>query len=322
MKKIILFIALVAISYSKALPQGCLPDGIEFTTQSQIDSFQINYPNCTEILGDVGIYEGDITNLNGLSVLTSIDGTLAIANNPVLTSLTGLEGLTSIGGNLDIAWNPVLTSLTGLEGLTSIGGELFQISGNDALTSLTGLDNLTSIGGTLIIGGNFLGYPYGNSTLTSLAGLDNIEAGSINNIFIINNSLLITCAVQSICDYLVTPTGTVEIYNNAPGCNSPEEVEEECFTSIKENVNEVVFDISPNPVIDYTVISMNKPCSMLAEILLYTLTGTCLKTWEFENHSSGKQSFTLNFSDLPAGIYFICLHAGNETVTKKIIKIR
>lgn len=52
--------------------QPCLPEGITFNTQEQIDNFQINYPNCTEIEGGVLIEGTDITNLNGLSVITSI----------------------------------------------------------------------------------------------------------------------------------------------------------------------------------------------------------------------------------------------------------
>jgi len=55
---------------------SCLPDGITFTTQAQIDSFAIIYPNCTEIEGDVliGGWNGsDISNLNGLNVLSSIE---------------------------------------------------------------------------------------------------------------------------------------------------------------------------------------------------------------------------------------------------------
>ena len=69
----ILFIGLLVSGGVMAQP--CLPEGITFTTQAQIDSFQINYPNCTEIEGDV-IISGYITNLYGLSVLTSIEGNL------------------------------------------------------------------------------------------------------------------------------------------------------------------------------------------------------------------------------------------------------
>ena len=76
MKKIILAIAIIAFSHTSVLAQPCLPEGITFTTQEQIDNFQINYPNCTEIEGDVIIEGDDINNLNGLNVLNSIGGFL------------------------------------------------------------------------------------------------------------------------------------------------------------------------------------------------------------------------------------------------------
>jgi hypothetical protein len=125
--------------YQTLLPHYCLPGGITFTTQEQIDNFQINYPGCTEIEGDV--YIGDwmsgssITNLNGLSVLTSVGGGLYIGNNPSLTNLLGLDNLNTIGGVLWIYWNNAITSLMGLDNLNSIGGTL-GIDDNDALTNM------------------------------------------------------------------------------------------------------------------------------------------------------------------------------------------
>ena len=77
------------LSFVQAQP--CLPDGIIFTTQSQIDSFQIIYPNCTEIEGSVLISGDVITNLLGLSVLSSIGGNFQIGElyigNPNLANL-------------------------------------------------------------------------------------------------------------------------------------------------------------------------------------------------------------------------------------------
>ena len=58
--------------------QSCMPEGITFTSQEQIDIFQTNHPNCKDLEGDVIISGVDITNLNGLSVLTSIAGDLWI----------------------------------------------------------------------------------------------------------------------------------------------------------------------------------------------------------------------------------------------------
>ena len=77
--------------------QSCLPEGITFTTQAQVDSFQINYQSCSEIEGNVIISGPDISDLNGLNVLTSIEGNLEIYNDSLLTDLTGLDNLSSIG---------------------------------------------------------------------------------------------------------------------------------------------------------------------------------------------------------------------------------
>jgi len=160
----------------------CLPEGITFSTQEQIDNFSSNYPNCTEIEGDVEIDGGDITNLNGLNALSNIGGDLFIGRdnqpfggNSNLTNVTGLENLTFIGGDLRLSSNDALTSLTGLENLTSIEGHLIVIW-NDKLINLTGLENLSSIEGDVYIGviPMFPSPGCGNNSLTSLAGLENL----------------------------------------------------------------------------------------------------------------------------------------------------
>ncbi len=257
MKKLILLIAAVVIGHTTVFSQGCLPEGITITSQAQIDSFQINYPGCTEIEGDVmigGMFH-DITNLLGLSVLTTIGGNLKIQTVWELHSLAGLENLSYIGGDLSINNNDSLTSLTGLDNLTSIGGDLLigdgygiNDEGNDSLTSLTGVGNLSSIGGCLRIEGNdYLENISGLSTITSvggcigilgnyslisLSGLDNIIASSVTDLNISHNSALSTCNVQSICNYLASPNGIVDIYDNAPGCNNPLEIASLCGISL------------------------------------------------------------------------------------------
>ena len=170
MKKLTLFFVLTFIIQATALSQPCLPEGITFTTQEQIDNFQTNYPGCTEIIGDVEINGDDITNLNGLNVLTAFWGKLHIGNYPSgtsLTSLSGLDNVTFIGGNLSVEDNAALTSLTGLNNVTSIGGYIC-IAENAALTNLTGLDTLTSIRGSI-----YIRY---NNALTSLTGLENMTS--------------------------------------------------------------------------------------------------------------------------------------------------
>ena len=192
-----------------SIAQSCLPEGIIFSTQGQIDSFNINHPNCIEIEGNVTIYtyaETNITNLNGLILLTSIDGSLDIElgyplGASYLTSLLGLEGLTTIGGSLLIHGNSALTSLAGLNNLTSIG-ESLSIMSNNSLTSLTGLSRLCSIGSDLIINGEF--------SLTILSGLEGLT--SINgNLEIETNSNLINLIGLDNVNYI---GGPIYIMNN------------------------------------------------------------------------------------------------------------
>ncbi len=58
------------------MSQPCLPGGITFSTQQGIDNFQIQYPDCTEIEGDVIISGNDITTLEPLHVLVAVNGFL------------------------------------------------------------------------------------------------------------------------------------------------------------------------------------------------------------------------------------------------------
>ena len=123
MKILYFVISFLILCQTLALTQSCLPDGIAFSSQSEIDSFPINYPNCTEIEGMVNIYGDDITNLNGLNVLTSIGEGLIVgggwSGNPNLTSLTGLDNLTSIGGILSIYYNNNIIDLSGLDNINA-----------------------------------------------------------------------------------------------------------------------------------------------------------------------------------------------------------
>jgi hypothetical protein len=184
--------------------QNCLPEGIYFTCQADIDNFQVNYPGCTAIEGDVAIFGNDLTNLNGLSVLTYIGGRLEIDAYSLLANLTGLDNLTTIGGSFTINGWSGLSSLSGLESLITVGSD-FNIVINELLDDLSGLDNLTSIGGSLRIGPEILGGTgpptiepntclvslsglyslssiggnlsiFGNDALTSLAGLSNLSS--------------------------------------------------------------------------------------------------------------------------------------------------
>lgn len=190
---------------SQSFSQSCLPDGITFDEQSEINAFQSDYPGCSVIEGDV-LIKGDITNLGGLSALREIQGRLRFYSLENLENMNGLDNLETIGGDLDIYNWPgsatSLTNLTGLEKLTSVGGDLL-ILGNSALISLQGLNNLASVKKGVNISVN--------DVLTNFSGLDKL--GSIGEEVYIGESPGLT-SFEGL-DSLRTIGGWLEIYDCA-----------------------------------------------------------------------------------------------------------
>ena len=223
MRKLTLLIILALIIHNEVSSQSCLPDGIEFWNQDQIDNFQTDYPNCNEVEGNVAIKGSTITNLDGLLVLTAIGGDLIISNpemgGPNLQNMAGLDNLEYIGGSFHIEVVYSISSLVGLGSLKEIEGD-FLIHSVDQITNLMGLDSLTTIKGNLTISDNY--------NLSSLIGLESLDIGTTNSITIRNNKNLTNCEIQNMCEYLTSPTGTINIYDNGLGCNNPEEIANAC----------------------------------------------------------------------------------------------
>ena len=193
MKNILtLFVAFSAITVTLA-QSPCLPEGITFTTQAQIDNFRGNYPGCTEIQGDVEINGGDITNVDSLFTITLIQGSLTIGDahqfpsgNPNLEDLSGMINLTSVGQDLTIAQNYLLMDLAGLENLNAIGGNL-TITDNNNLSTLGGLNQLNSVGGLGIGGNDFLENMNGLEGLTTIESHLSISFTKFTNLTGLNN---------------------------------------------------------------------------------------------------------------------------------------
>jgi hypothetical protein len=302
-----LYFLLIGLLFSfTGLSQSCLPGGIIFNTQAQIDNFQTTYPGCTEIEGFMTISGIDITNLSGLSVLTSIGDYFQVIDNDALASLTALKNIAFIGGYLSIYRNPALTSLTGLDNLTSIGGDL-AIGYNNALTSLMGLENLASIGGYLWIDSN--------DDLLSITGLANVDAGSIINLTIINNHYLSTCEAQSICDFLASPNGIIVIQDNAYGCNSLEEVEAACGLGLNESgTSENLFYISPNPSSTQITIKTSA-VSTKFQFSIFNQNGR-----EVIRRQITESRTVVDMSELPGGVYFVRMTGERTVSVERFIK--
>ena len=460
MKKISFLIIGLLVIRATAITQ-CLPDGIEFTTQIEIDSFQINYPNCVEIIGNVTINGADITNVSGLDSLKSIGGNLLIKYNDHLHSLTGLESLDRIGKNLTISNNNKLNNLTGLNSLKNISGSFdirnntnlldfaglellnvikqnFRVEYNESLIDFSGLENLSSLDGFMIIndcqklenfnalnkldsiggyleiksnnkinnfsgleklvfiGGDFIVWYCGidnfeglnnlnkingdlkitrcdalinfdgldsltsingsfhigsgewmtgnpslnslnglehlqllggelhirnNERLTTLNGIENIDPASIQKLVILENVSLITCHVKSVCDYLVSPTGSIYIDKNKTGCDSRNEVEKACGIDLVETLPmQKTFTLFPNPVTETLTVEFDAPPKEVRSIELCNSYGAIIETHNL-NSNAENQKLGIDMKDLRSGIYFLRIRIGEEVLTSRVVKL-
>ena len=349
MKRVTITISLVLFIKLFVTAQSCIPQAIYFTTQVQIETFHLAYPGCTKIEGDVIISGNDITNLNGLEVLTEIGGVLHLTGVSNLVSLSGLDNLTKIekgisisgtslitlqglhnlegfSGYLSISFNDSLVSIQSLINIDSLSGNLY-ISNNNALTNLSGLDNITSVSGNFYLGHNdelislealdklksingTLAIIW-NSKLSSLHGLDSLESEGVLKLRIFSNPLLEVCSINSICEILNSLGDLPLIYNNAPGCNTLQEIEAGCLVTVNEVKTKIDFSIFPNPAKNEIFIEIDDS-AFINEINIYNQLGQKVSVID---HFTDR----IDISMLMPGIYIIELVTDQSKIKDKLI---
>ena len=130
------------------------------TSQAEVDAFDCTTASTIRIRGT------DVTNLDGLSELTAVDGSVWISDNPLLDDVSGLSALETVSGFFRLEGNASLQTLDGLDALASVGG-LLSLASNDALANVDALASLAVLGSNLQI--------TSNPALTDLDGLSGLQ---------------------------------------------------------------------------------------------------------------------------------------------------
>ncbi len=79
--------------------------------------------------------------------------------------------------------------------------------------------------------------------------------------------------------------------------------------------------VYPNPVVNVATINVNAEIGEFDFIKLCNSAGTELKSWNKTDVKTVDRKLTIEMSNLPPGTYFLRLQAGNEVVTKKVVKL-
>jgi len=85
---------------------------------------------------------------------------------------------------------------------------------------------------------------------------------------------------------------------------------------IEETESPVYFNFGPNPARDFLNLFMANNIDQEVNISIHDVTGRAL----IESKDTG-ETIRINISDLPKGSYFIRLHDGEHTITKRFVKI-
>ena len=167
-------VAASGLALPTAQAQDC-SGNVTLSTQAEVDAF-----DCSTVSGTLRVQGAGITDLDGLSELTSVGGTFNVTSNDDLTSVAGLSSLTNVGGTFALFDNESLPNADGLESLTTVGGGL-EVLFNDVLTDVDGLSSLQSVGGGVRINTN--------ASLENLNGLAALESFSSTLQIVSNGSL-------------------------------------------------------------------------------------------------------------------------------------
>ncbi len=311
---------------------NCLLGSVILVSQQEIDDLTLNYPNCTEIEGNIIIKDknNDITNLNGLENIQQINGFLRIVDNPSLQSLKGLNNLKFIGLDFQILGNNSLTNLEGLDSLQTIQ-ETFVIQNNGNLTSLEGIETLKNINGWIgldirdnhslvaLKGINQITFEkdgigiYNNSCLANLEGLENINFQKMKRFAIARCPSLSICATQSICNFIQNG-GDYYFSQNGIGCRYNDEIIKQCeitpLSAISEQPESPLF--YPNPTNGHLNLSLMKLQGSLYNI--YSTTGKLVRSGIVQDNPS------IDITSLSPGVYFVVINRNNEKFSNKILK--
>ncbi len=192
------------------------------------------------IAGVMNIDRVDEISFNGLNALTSVGGLISDDSYVSIDNFIGLESLKIIRGQLSLGNTDMgVASLKGLEALEEVTGDILLTYAG--IENLQGLNNLQRIGGEMSVR---------NTSLKSLDGLESLE--EVGSITIIDNyDLSECCAIMSLPQRV---QDKVSIENNAPRCNTLDEVKTVCaegangvFYSYYEGNLESVDDLGNYP---------------------------------------------------------------------------
>ena len=143
-------------------------------------------------------------------------------------------------------------------------------------------------------------------------------AYQITRVVVSPNSFLYLILI--ICDYLVSPNGHIQVYVNAPGCNTSVEIEEACNVGIPETTINQSLSIHPNPFTTSTTIEYELTKVSSVQFTVYNVMGEVVYKSIANVLQSGPHQVSWSPGPMPAGMYYGVLRSEEGVSVVKLIK--
>jgi hypothetical protein len=127
----------------------------------------------------------------------------------------------------------------------------------------------------------------------------------------VNNENLNSCSLGNICSYLTNNIGPATIELNAEGCNTENEITDDCAPVGINHLEQAQFNTYPNPT---SGILSVQGFEGSAKVELYTVQGQFVYTWE--NCAS---PLNLDLSCFDQGVYILQVKSNAFETIKRIV---
>lgn len=242
-----------------------------------------------------------LIHVDELSNLKNVNKDISFFGSLNLESVEGLSNIQNIPLDLNIHSSPKLKSLQGLHNLQSVGGNisLYDLG----VENLDALYSLTEVGGAIEIESN----PF----LTQIEGLSGIDPNSLQGdregyseyLEVAFNPVLNICASEFLCGFLERQDITHYIKFNAEGCNSVDEINENCSSVSTFEFQNKISSIYPNPAQSFVYIKSTK----LIQTQLLDLQGRIVRSMMLLPGIN-----EVDISELESGRYILALGNGES----------
>ncbi|AUP77919.1 PKD domain-containing protein [Flavivirga eckloniae] len=262
---------------------------------------------------ELRVVNNNLTDLSGFSGLKDVGA--IVLNNCDITNLDDLSNLTSLNNRLVLYNNKNLESISGVSNALNASVVLVAIGGNASLVSLSGLEKLERITAFLAI--------YDNPKLKNLDALRNVKS-IVKTLQLTNNkSLTNACGILQLVANNTAVGGTTTIHTNSTNTSSAPDIIDFCGSKVSSRSIGVLnsdIDIKsgnkirlyPNPVNNELHIESDQT---ILGISIYNYIGQTI----YQKMNTSVNTFTISDIKYQSGIYFVKINTSKRSTVKKIV---